>query len=329
MYKKNQPLALAGRALTATVLIVAAAAAHAQAAYPSKPVKIVVPYPPGGAVDQVTRRIAQKLTEQTGQSFFVENKAGATGTIGAMQVARAPGDGYTLLANDTTYSILPQVFKKLPWDYAQDLLPVAGFNFAPTAVVVAADSPFKTLGDLVAHSQANPGKLNYGTGGAGTMPHFATEALQGASGLKATHVPFKGAGEATLALLGGTIDFQIASTPGVMGQVRGGKVRLLAVSGEQRLKALPNVPTFAQAGAPGYKVVNFTGLWAPKGTPEAVLETLRKEVAKAMASADVQAFADDLGAVPGVVSGPAFADKLKADAQLWEAVAAKVGIEKQ
>ncbi|ROR48891.1 tripartite tricarboxylate transporter substrate binding protein [Diaphorobacter sp. C33] len=329
MFKLNRPLALAGQALAATVLIVAAAAVQAQAAYPAKPVKIVVPYPPGGAVDQVTRRIAQKLTEQTGQSFFVENKAGATGTIGAMQVARSPGDGYTLLANDTTYSILPQVFKKLPWDYAQDLVPVAGFNFAPTAVVVAANSPFKTLGDMVAYSQANPGKLNYGTGGAGTMPHFATEALQGASGLKATHVPFKGAGEATLALLGGTIDFQIASTPGVMGQVRGGKVRLLAVSGEQRLKALPNVPTFAQAGAPGYKVVNFTGLWAPKGTPEAVLETLRKEVVKAMASADVQAFADDLGAVPGVVSGPAFADKLKADAQLWEAVAAKVGVEKQ
>lgn len=329
MFKLNRPLALAGQALAATVLIVAAAAVQAQAAYPAKPVKIVVPYPPGGAVDQVTRRIAQKLTEQTGQSFFVENKAGATGTIGAMQVARSPGDGYTLLANDTTYSILPQVFKKLPWDYAQDLVPVAGFNFAPTAVVVAANSPFKTLGDMVAYSQANPGKLNYGTGGAGTMPHFATEALQGASGLKATHVPFKGAGEATLALLGGTIDFQIASTPGVMGQVRGGKVRLLAVSGEQRLKALPNVPTFAQAGAPGYKVVNFTGLWAPKGTPEAVLETLRKEVVQAMASADVQAFADDLGAVPGVVSGPAFADKLKADAQLWEAVAAKVGVEKQ
>ena len=329
MFKSNRPLALAGQALAATVLILAAAAVQAQAAYPAKPVKIVVPYPPGGAVDQVTRRIAQKLTEQTGQSFFVENKAGATGTIGAMQVARSPGDGYTLLANDTTYSILPQVFKKLPWDYAQDLVPVAGFNFAPTAVVVPANSPFKTLGDMVAYSQANPGKLNYGTGGAGTMPHFATEALQGASGLKATHVPFKGAGEATLALLGGTIDFQIASTPGVMGQVRGGKVRLLAVSGEQRLKALPNVPTFAQAVAPGYKVVNFTGLWAPKGTPEAALETLRKEIAKAMASADVQAFADDLGAVPGVVSGPAFADKLKADAQLWEAVAAKVGVEKQ
>ena len=329
MFKRNMRLALAGKALAATVLIVSAAGAMAQATYPAKAVKIVVPYPPGGAVDQVTRRIAQKLTEQTGQSFFVENKAGATGTIGAAQVARAPGDGYTLMANDTTYSILPQVFKKLPWDYAQDLVPVAGFNFAPTAVVVVANSPFKTLGDMVAYSQANPGKLNYSTGGAGTMPHFATEALQGASGLKATHVPFKGAGEATLALLGGTIDFQIASTPGVMGQVRGGKVRLLTVSGDQRLKALPDVPTFAQAGVPGYKVVNFTGLWAPKGTPEAVQETLRKEIARAMASADLQAFADDLGALPGVVSGRAFADKLKTDAQLWEAVATKVGIDKQ
>lgn len=329
MFKRNMPLALTGKALAATVLIVSAAGAMAQATYPNKAVRIVVPYPPGGAVDQVTRRIAQKLTEQTGQSFYVENKAGATGTIGAAQVARAPGDGYTLMANDTTYSILPQVFRRLPWDYAHDLVPVAGFNFAPTAVVVAANSQFKTLGDMVAYSQANPGKLNYGTGGAGTMPHFATEALQEASGLKATHVPFKGAGEATLALLGGTIDFQIASTPGVMGQVRGGKVRLLAVSGEQRLKALPDVPTFAQAGVPGYKVVNFTGLWAPKGTPEVVLEKLRKEIATAMASAEVQTFADDLGAVPGVVSGKAFADKLKSDGQLWEAVAAKVGIDKQ
>lgn len=314
---------------TAIVLACAATAATAQPVYPDKAVRIVVPYPPGGAVDLVTRRIAQKLTEQTGQSFFIENKAGGTGTIGAAQVARAPGDGYTLMANDTTYSILPQVFKKLPWDYAHDLVPVAGFNFAPTAVVVAANSPFKTLNDLVTYSQANPDKLNYGTGGAGTMPHFAAEALKGVSGLKATHVPFKGAGEATMALLGGSIDFQIASTPGVMGQARGTKVRLLAVSGDQRLKALPDVPTFTQAGVAGYKVVNFTGLWASKGTPGPVLEKLRKEIAKAMASADVQTFANDLGAVPSAISGTAFADKLKADAQLWEAVAGKVGLDKQ
>ncbi|WP_294258346.1 tripartite tricarboxylate transporter substrate binding protein [uncultured Comamonas sp.] len=303
--------------------------AFAQASYPAKPVKIVVPYPPGGAVDQVTRRIAQKLTEQTGQSFFVENKAGATGTIGASLVARSPGDGYTLLANDTTYSILPQVFKKLPWDHATDLVPVAGFNFAPTAVVVASGSPFRTLADLIAYSRSHPGKLNYGTGGAGTMPHFATEALKTASGLNATHVPYKGAGEATMALLGGSIDFQIASTPGVMGQVHGGKVRLLAVSGEQRLNSLPEVPTFAQAGSPGYKVVNFTGLWAPRGTPEAVLQVLRKNIEQAMASNDMQAFAQELGAVPNALSGKAFAEKLKSDALLWESVAGKLGMDKQ
>ena len=187
--------------------------------------------------------------------------------------------------------------------------------------------PFKTLGDMVAYPQPTR-QLNYGTGGAGTMPHFATVALEGVSGLRATHVPFKGAGEATLALLSGTIDFQIASTPASWARC-GGKVRLLAVSGEQRLKALPDVPTFAQAGAPDYK---GRQLYWPVAPPRARLggaETLRKNIAKAMASADVQSFANDPGAVPGVVSGQAFADKLKSDAQLWEAVAAKVGIDKQ
>jgi tripartite-type tricarboxylate transporter receptor subunit TctC len=217
-------------------------------------------------VDQVTRRIAQKLTEQTGQSFFVENKAGATGTIGARRWRarrrwlHADGQRHHVLHPAAGLQEAAVGLRARPGARGR-------LQLRAHAVVVAANSPFKTLGDMVAYSQAHPGKLNYGTGGAGTMPHFATVALEGVSGLRATHVPFKGAGEATLALLSGTIDFQIASTPGVMGQVRGGKVRLLAVSGEQRLKALPDVPTFAQAGAPDYKVVNFTGLWAPKGTP--------------------------------------------------------------
>jgi tripartite-type tricarboxylate transporter receptor subunit TctC len=303
--------------------------ALAQPAWPDKAIKIVVPYPPGGAVDQVTRRVAQKLTEQMGQSLFVENKAGGTGTIGALQVARSAPDGYTLMANDTTYSILPNVFKKLPWDYDQDLVPVAAFNFAPMALVVAADSNYKTVADLVAYSKANPGKLNYGTGGAGTTPHFSTEALKSVAKLDATHVPFKGAGEATLALLGHTIDFQIASTPGVMGQVRGGKLRLLAISGDKRLKAAPDTPTFEEAGIRGYGVINFTGLWAPKGTPAPVLQRLQKEIGIAMASAEIQKFADDLGAVPKVVDGAAFGKMLADNTQLWSKVAASAQIEKQ
>lgn len=306
----------------------AIAPAQAQSPWPAKPVKIVVPYPPGGAVDQVTRKIAQKLTEQTGQTFFVENKVGATGTIGSSLVAQSAPDGYTLLANDTTYSMLPHVFKKLPWDYARDLVPVVAFNFAPFTVAVAADSKFKTLQELLAFAKANPTKLAYGSGGTGSSPHFATEALRAATGIEVTHIPYKGAGEATLALLSGTIDFQMASTPGVMGQVKGGKMRLLAVSGDKRLKALPDVPTFKELDLKQYGVINFTGLWVPKGTPPGVATRLQKEVEVAMASADFQAFADNLGAIPVNVSGPVFAKMLLDTLQKWGEVATAAGIEK-
>ena len=160
--------------------------------WPTKPVKIIVPYAPGGSVDVVTRKIAAKLQEQTGQSFFVENKAGATGTIGLAQAAQAPADGYTLVANDTTFALLPHIFKKLPFDYSKDLVPVVAFVFAPMALVVRSDSRFKTLSDLIGAGKAEPDKVSYGTGGAGTTPHFFTEAFGIAVGAKYLHVPFKG-----------------------------------------------------------------------------------------------------------------------------------------
>jgi tripartite-type tricarboxylate transporter receptor subunit TctC len=160
---------------------------------PAKPVKIIVPYPPGGSVDVVTRKIAAKLQEQTGQTFFVENKAGATGTIGLAAVVQSPADGYTLAANDTTYALLPHIFKKLPFDPEKDLLPVGACVFAPMSLVVKADSRFKTLGDLIAAAKAQPEKVTYGPGGAGTTPHFVSEALGIAAGVKFMHVPYKGA----------------------------------------------------------------------------------------------------------------------------------------
>eukprot|EP01012_Entosiphon_sulcatum_P040694 TRINITY_DN54378_c0_g1_i2.p2 TRINITY_DN54378_c0_g1~~TRINITY_DN54378_c0_g1_i2.p2 ORF type:complete len:245 (+),score=39.49 TRINITY_DN54378_c0_g1_i2:106-735(+) len=209
------------------------------------------------------------------------------------------------------------------------MIPIAAFNFAPVAVVVASDSKFKTLADLVRYAKANPGKLNYGTGGAGTMPHFGTEALKAAAGFEATHVPFKGNGEATMALLGHQIDFQLASTAGVIGQVQGGKVRLLAISGAKRLKALPDVPTFAEAGFKGYSVVNFTGLWIPKGTPAPVVAKLQKEIVTAMASKDVQEFAESIGSVPNVLSGDEFTKLLRENSRLWGQVADSSKIEKQ
>ncbi len=302
--------------------------AQAQA-WPAKPVKIIVPYAPGGAVDVVTRKMAAKLQEQTGQSFFIENKAGATGTIGITQVLQSPADGYTLLANDTTYALLPHIFKKLPFDHAHDLLPVSAFVFAPMGVVVKADSRFKTLADLLAEARKAPNTLSYGTGGAGTTPHFISEALGIAAGVNFMHIPYKGAGEATMAMLSGTIDYQVASTPGVMGNVKGGKARLLAVSGSKRLAALPEVPTFAEAGLKNFGLINFTGLWAPKGTPQAVIDRLQKEVATAMASADMQAFATSIASEPGHWDAATFAKDLAERTSTWGKVAANTAFERQ
>ena len=316
------------RLAIAAATLALASAAQAQG-WPAKPVKIVVPYPPGGAVDVVTRKIAAKLQEQTGQTFFVENKSGATGTIGLSQVARSPADGYTLAANDTTYALLPHIFRKLPFDHAGDLVPVGAFVFAPMAVVVKADSPFKTLGDLIGAAKVEPNKVTYGTGGPGTTPHFVSEALGIATGVRFMHIPFKGAGEATLGMLSGTVDFQIASTPGVMGNVKGGKARLLAVSGSKRLGALPDVPTFADAGIKNFGLINFTGLWAPKGTPQAVIDRLQKELATAMASADMKAFAEGIASEPGYWDAAAFAKDLAERTAYWGKVAANTEFERQ
>ncbi|OPF61987.1 tripartite tricarboxylate transporter substrate binding protein [Hydrogenophaga sp. H7] len=306
-----------------------AGTAQAQSAWPSKIVKIVVPYAPGGAVDVVTRKMAQKLTEQTGQSFIVENKPGATGTIGANFVAQAQPDGYTLLANDTTYSLLPHIFRKLPFDHATQLVPVSAYVFAPMGLAVNAGSKYKTLADLTAQAKAAPNTVTYGTGGPGTTPHFASEALGIASGVNFMHIPYKGAGEATAGLLSQTIDFQIASTTGLMGNVKGGKLRLLAVSGDQRLAALPDVPTFQQAGVSWRGVVNWTGLWAPKGTPAEVVQRLQKEIATAMATDDMKAFATGMGAEPRHAGADEFAKLLKDSTDGWGKVVTNTAFEKQ
>lgn len=205
------------------VLAALAAAASFNVAgqgWPSRPVKVIVPYPPGGAVDVATRKVAQKLAAQLGQPFVVENKPGASGTIGAQLVAKSPPDGYTLVANDMSHSLLPHVFKSLPFDHEKDLVPVSTTMFAPYAIAVKADAPHKTLRDLLEAARAAPGKLTFGSGGPGSAPHFATESLAMAAEIEVTHIPYKGAGEAMTGLVGGQIDLLMSSVPSLISPTR-------------------------------------------------------------------------------------------------------------
>jgi tripartite-type tricarboxylate transporter receptor subunit TctC len=313
--------------VAATLAALICGSALAQDTYPSRPVRIVVAYPPGGAVDTIARKIAQKLSEQMGQQFVVENKPGASGTIGAREVARAEPDGQTLLAIDNSYAMLPYVFAKLPWDHATDLVPITVSAFSPIMVVVGDGSQFKDLGGLLEYARQNPEKLTYATGGNGSATHFAAEAFQQAAGIKLYHVPYKGAGDAVVGVMSGDVDLITASPPSVMGNIRGGQMRALAISGAERVPALPDVPTFAEAGLPQYSVLNWSGLAAPKGTPPEVIEKLQAGVAKALTEPDVQEFLISQGAEPGGMAAEAFAQLMKEETVRWRDVAAAAGFE--
>jgi tripartite-type tricarboxylate transporter receptor subunit TctC len=314
--------------LAAVALLAASLCAQAQS-WPTKPVKIIVPYPPGGAVDVATRKVAQALSEQLGQPFVIENKPGASSTIGSQMVAKSAPDGYTLVANDMSYSMLPYVFKSLPFDHDADLVPVTTTMFAPYGLAVKADGPYKSLKDLLDAARKEPGKVTFGSGGPGSAPHFATESLALAANANLMHVPYKGAAEAMTALIGGQIDMLMSSTASLITQHRAGKARIVAVSGNKRLPALPDVPTFAEAGVKDYGILNFNGLWAPKGTPREVIAKLQAEVAKAVAKPDVKAFFEAQGGLPGGTPSDDFARLVRDTTRSWAPVAAKANIEKQ
>lgn len=318
----------ATRLAAAALCACALTSAHAQS-WPAKPVRIVVPYAAGGTTDFAARQIAQKLTEQLGQSFFVENKAGGSGTIGTQQVAKAAGDGYTLLANDTAYTMLPGLFSKLPWDHSADLVPVTTLVVTPVVMVVPTASPFKTLQELMAFARANPGKLNFGSGGAGSSTHLQSVVFNDQAKLSITHVPYKGAGEAMLALVSGQVDVLITANPTAIPQIRGGKARALAVTGARRTEALADVPTFAEAGLPTYAIVNWFGLAAPKDTDAQIVAKLHKAVGTALADAGLKERLAQQGAAPGGLAPAEFAAQIRRETALWTAATKAAGIQPQ
>lgn len=310
-------------------------AAFAQAeAWPSRPIRVVVAWAPGGAVDTIARRLAPKLSESFGRPVVVENKSGATGTIGAADVARAAPDGHTLLAMDNTYAMLPYLFQRLPFDHATAFRPVTVSAFSPVMIAVHRDAPWRDLRALVAAAKQEPERITYGTGGIGSAPHFATAAFAQAAGIRMLHVPFRGAGDAVTAVIAKQVDVVMVSLGSALGHVQGGALRVLALSGARRSPAFPDVPTFPEAGLPnlgpnGEGVVNWSGLAAPAGTPDAIVARLQADVAKALQADDMRDFLASIASEPGGMPPAAFAALLAEETQRWRRVAETSGIERQ
>jgi tripartite-type tricarboxylate transporter receptor subunit TctC len=270
--------------------------AFAQSNYPGKPIQMIVPLAAASAVDNAARIVAQRMSQNMGQSIVVENQPGAAGLIGADRVAKAAPDGYTLGAfNDSIMTMLPNLHATLPWDILKDFEPVSLVATVEWGLVANNDAPFKTVADLIAAAKANPGKINYGSGGNGSPQHVAMELFAAAAGVTLTHVPYRGATQAALDVASGqvTVAFQGLST--VTSLVRGGKLRLLAVTTRSRLAQFPDVPTVSQSGLPGFEFNSWFALMAPAHTPKPIIGRLNDEVRKALADPDVRERLNDQG----------------------------------
>jgi tripartite-type tricarboxylate transporter receptor subunit TctC len=312
--------------LMGIAVVAAAGMASAQAPWPQQPVKIIVPYSPGGTVDFSARQIGNKLSEQLGKPFIVENKVGASGTIGDAFVAKAAPDGYTLLANDTTYAMLPAMFKSLPWDHANDLVPVTTILTTPVVLVVPAASPFKTAQELVEFARRNPGKLNFGSGGVGSSTHLNAELFRNEAKIDIAHIPYKGAGDAMTGIISNQVDLLITASPTGMGQIKGGKVRALALTGARRSPAFPDVPTFGEIGLPGYTVTGWFGLAVPKGTPPEIVNRIHAETVKALADPGLRERIQQQGAEPGGMPPEQYAKFVREETVRWSGLARAAGV---
>ena len=313
------------RLLAAALLAAFAGSAFAQA-YPSRPVKIIVAFTPGSATDILARLTADYLTKSLGQTFVVENKAGAGGIIGTEAAKNAAPDGYTLTACPSgPFGINPGIYSKLPYDPIKDFEPISDIAFTPQTLVVGAQTPYKTLKDFVADAKRRPGEIAYGSLGVGTTSHLTMEAFQSAAGIKLNHIPFKGGQEAQAQIVGGAFPVMSDTVPGVLAQVKGGKLRALGVAIPQRSPFLPDVPTIAEQGYPGFESVGWIGLCAPAKTPVAILDKLNAEVQKMLASPEIKEKFDKLAFTAAGDSRQHFAQWIKSEIAKWSKIAKDSG----
>lgn len=303
-------MALAGLAL--------APLAQAQADWPTRPVRVVVPFPAGGTTDIVGREISERLAKAFGQPFIVDNKAGASGNIGVENVVRSAPDGYTLVVGaPQTLTINPQLFKNLPFDPQRDLAPIAVIASVPNVLLVTNSLPVKTPQELIAYARANPGKLNYGSSSIGGTPHLSAELFKSMTGTQIVHVPYKGSSPALQDLMGGQIEMMFDNLPAGLPLIRAGKVRALAVTTTARTPAAPDLPTLNESGVPGFDSQGWFALLAPAGTPPAILERINREVNTILATPEFRERLERVGAVPVGGTIADFRNRLRDESERW------------
>lgn len=306
--------------LAAALWLALPAAAPAQQAYPSKPVRVVVPYPPGGPTDIVARTVSQKLAEQTGQSFVVENRAGAGGNLGAELVARAQPDGYTLLVATTAHAINPSLFRNLSYQLAKDLAPVSLLTSGPLVLVTNPSAGVSNVQELIALAKSKPGSLNFASSGNGQSTHLAAELFNSQAGIKMTHLPYKGSAPALADLMAGQASLMFDTMLSAMPHVRSGRLRALAVTSSARSPAAPDVPTVAESGLPGYEAIAWNGLMVPAGTPTETVARLSALVRAVLEQPDVKERFASQGFAAAWMQPDAFGRFLQTEIDKWAAV---------
>ena len=310
----------------AALLLVTLVSVAAAQGYPTRPVRLIIPFPPGGSNDIVGRMIAAQLGERLGQQVVVDNRGGAGGTIGTELAAKSQADGYTLLLISTAYAFNTSIYKKLPYDPVKSFVPVALLGSGPGVLVVNPALPVNSVAGLIAFAKERPGKLNNASAGVGSFQHLASELFRIQAGIEWLHVPYKGGGPAMMDLMGGQADASVGSLIQMLPHIRSGKLKALGTTGAKRSPVLPDVPTVAEAGVPGYEATNWWGFLAPAGTPPAIVERLHHEVAAVQASAETKRRFDTEGAEALQMSPAEFGAFIAAETAKWARVVKEAGI---
>lgn len=315
------------RTLLAASAALAATGARAQSAWPSQPIKVIVPFTPGGSTDVLARILGQKLEGIFKQPFIVDNKPGAGGIIGAQIVQKAPADGYTfLMGHIGTLAFNPSLYANLPYDPLKDFAPVALVATVPNILAINPKLPVNTYAEFIAYAKANPGKLHYGTGGNGSAAHVATAYFCAKAGIDCVHVPYKGTAPAITDLLAGQIQFVLTGGPAVLPKVPSGQLKVLAVSTLERVPFAKDLPTISESGIPGFEAVQWYGLVAPAGTPQAIIDRMNKEINALMDSPEVAKNLETDGALAVKISPDQFGKQVAVDIALWRDVIIKNNI---